>query len=131
MDPRKYKTDVDFKVALEQTFAEKLHAYTTHRDRPNSRTRDLVDMIIMIDADDLSVEKLMQSIKHTFSKRNAHPFPEILPNPPEHWHQRFPPLAQSAGVDPDVTGAFRKLENYLQKHAIFEKMGSFHSSALN
>lgn len=119
-------------VILEQTFAEKLHAYTTPRvERPNSRVRDLVDMIILIDANDLKIEKLMQSITHTFSKRNAHPFPKILPNPPEHWHQAFPPLAQSAGVDPDVTVAFKKLENYLKKNGISEKMESLHSTALN
>ena len=40
-------------ISREQHFAEKLHAYTIPRKTPNSRVRDLVDMILLIDSKQL------------------------------------------------------------------------------
>ncbi|MBU2575242.1 MAG: nucleotidyl transferase AbiEii/AbiGii toxin family protein [Elusimicrobia bacterium] len=65
------------KIALlpkERHFAEKIHAYTFPRGNvPNSRTRDLVDMVILIQKG-LSKQKTSEAIKATFSNYSGSPY---------------------------------------------------------
>jgi hypothetical protein len=101
-------------ISKEQQFAEKLHAYTTpDRPRPNSRVKDLVDMVLMIRRFDLDLERLTDAILATFSRRDSHPPPETLPPPPENWEEPFAALAEETGLDVTSTEAFAELEQYL------------------
>ncbi len=45
-------------LPAEVQFAEKIHAYTVPRSTPNSRVRDLVDMILLIQEGKLSSDKV-------------------------------------------------------------------------
>jgi hypothetical protein len=56
-------------IPKEQQFAEKLHAYTLPRpkDRPNSRVKDLIDMILLIQ-DGMSTKQLRAILNETFQR---------------------------------------------------------------
>ncbi len=92
-------------VALsgEQQWAEKLHAYTRPRgNRPNSRTKDLVDLILLIQLGKLSRVRIRVCVAETFARRGTHSVPASIPEPPVEWELVFRHLAQDAGIDPDV-----------------------------
>jgi predicted nucleotidyltransferase component of viral defense system len=64
-----------------QHLAEKLHAYTLPRDQPNTRVKDLVDMVAMAAIDEVHADALARSVEATFSARGTHPVPQSLPDP--------------------------------------------------
>lgn len=55
-------------TSREQQFAEKLHAYTLPRSTPNSRVRDLVDLVLLAKAH-LDIGLLRTAIGATFDRR--------------------------------------------------------------
>jgi predicted nucleotidyltransferase component of viral defense system len=80
-------------ISQEQQFAEKIHAYTLPRTTPNSRVKDIVDIILMIEKGNLKIESLNDALLRTFQKRNTHPVTDDLPDPPGLWHghsERWP-----------------------------------------
>ena len=81
-------------ISREQQFAEKFHAYTRQRQRPNSRVKDLVDMALLVKMGLLGSAKLKEAIQMTFEQRSTHAVPTSFPDPPESWRQ---PYAQLAG----------------------------------
>jgi len=103
-------------ISKEQQFAEKLHAYTMpDRPRPNSRVKDLVDMVLMIRRFDLDPDRLAVAITATFSTRDSHPLPEILVSPPQGWTQPFATLAAETGIDTTVDEAFEELRRFFRR----------------
>ena len=73
-------------IQKEQQFAEKLHAYTLPRpSAPNSRVRDLVDLVLLIRSNTLSRDKTSQAIHQTFARRGTHDVPAALASPPGDW----------------------------------------------
>ena len=57
-------------IQREQQFAEKLHAYTLPRTgAPNSRVRDLVDMVLLIRSRTLESSRVVQALHATFGMR--------------------------------------------------------------
>lgn len=96
------------KIALlpkEQHFAEKIHTYTFPRgDVPNSRTRDLVDMVILIQKG-LAKQKTLEALKATFNRRGTHIIPKALAYPPDKWELPFKNLAEEVGLEPKAINA--------------------------
>lgn len=76
--------------------AEKLHAYTLPRDRPNSRVKDLPDIALLATVRPLDAETVRSAIEQTFAARATHEPPSALPAPPPEWE---PVYAQIARVD--------------------------------
>src|SRR5258708_31481050 len=73
-------------ISREQQFAEKLHAYSLPReDRVNTRTKDLIDMLLLIRHEELDNPTLAAAIKATFAKSATHPKPRELAPPPSEW----------------------------------------------
>ena len=63
-------------VPLTVHFAEKLHAYTRPRTgTPNSRVRDLADMVLLIQLGLRADGDLRAAIDATFTRRATHPVP--------------------------------------------------------
>ena len=62
--------------------AEKLHAYTMPRPRPNSRVKDLPDLALLASVGGLDAETLRTALNRTFTFRETHPLPVSLPKPP-------------------------------------------------
>lgn len=97
-----------------QQFAEKVHAYTfPWTDRENTRSRDLVDLLLLIERGDLDPDAVRHAIVVTFRRRARHPPPDDLPLPPESWQSEFPAMAREAGVSTtQVAEAFAALLDY-------------------
>lgn len=81
-------------VERRQHFAEKLHALTRdYGDRPNTRIKDLVDLVLLIE-DGLQPERiLVDVVRHVFTIRDTHPCPDTIPDPPPRWRTDYPELA--------------------------------------
>ena len=101
-------------ISREVQFAEKLHAYTRPRtDRENSRVKDLVDMVLLIESGEMSAPVLAVAILDTFGNRHSHPLPLSLAPPPIFWSEPFAKLAKECGIDPDIAPQFTKCSRYL------------------
>ncbi len=70
---------------VETHIAEKLHAYTMPRERPNTRLKDLPDIALLATIRPLQAERLRQALEKTFEHRATHPLPTALPFPPTTW----------------------------------------------
>jgi hypothetical protein len=83
-----------------QHFAEKLHALT--RDyglRPNTRVKDLVDLLLLIHNGLSPDEHLLAVVRHVFTVRATHQVPTGIPDPPPAWRDEYPALAASAELN--------------------------------
>ena len=100
-------------ISREEHFAQKLHAYTMPRnDRQNSRVKDLVDMVLLIDSGRMVPGRLAGDIQATFRRRNTHDMPVGLEPPPGFWTPVFAKLANECGIDPDIGVEFEKMRSY-------------------
>jgi hypothetical protein len=70
---------------LETHIAEKLHAYTLPRKRPNSRVKDLPDIALLAGVREIEAEHLRGAFEQTFTSRKTHALPLSLPPPPTSW----------------------------------------------
>jgi hypothetical protein len=78
---------------VETHVAEKLHAYTIPRTRPNSRVKDLPDLGLIATAGALESVRLRAAIEQTFSFRGTHDIPKSLPRPPASWEAPYAAMA--------------------------------------
>lgn len=103
-------------IPREQQFAEKLHAYTLPRPGAvNSRVRDLVDLVLLIQSGTLRSEVVSDAVHITFQRRKTHDLPKALVEPPADWERPFSALAKECGVLEDANGGFTVLNNFLAK----------------
>ncbi len=81
-----------------QHFAEKVHAYTfPWVGRTNTRTKDLVDLVLLVDRGGLpAAADLAAAVAATFARRGTHPVPVELPPPPAGWASDYAALAAEA-----------------------------------
>lgn len=75
--------------------AEKLHAYTMPRKRPNSRVKDLPDLALLASTGPLAASDLRAALEQTFTFRSTHEVPSALPPPPESWEKPYAAMARS------------------------------------
>ncbi|MFN4805014.1 MAG: nucleotidyl transferase AbiEii/AbiGii toxin family protein [Akkermansiaceae bacterium] len=100
-------------ISREEHFAQKVHAYTLHRGvRTNTRVKDLIDLVLLIDADNIDSQRLRQDIEDTFQRRNTHSVPNALEPPPEFWKPVFAKLALECEIDGDIHIQFEKVSRY-------------------
>ncbi len=100
-------------ISPEQQFSEKIHAYTLPRPAtPNSRVRDLVDMLLLIESKALSMEKTKDAIAGTFGRRGTHPIPDALQPPRKEWEQSFSVLAAECELDTDLDRVFKRVDTF-------------------
>ena len=78
---------------IETHIAEKLHAYTMPRSRPNTRVKDLPDLALLASAGPLEAHRIRAALEQTFAFRQTHPLPEQLPPPPETWAAPYTAIA--------------------------------------
>jgi hypothetical protein len=100
-------------ISAEQQFAEKLHAYTLPRQTPNSRVRDLVDMLLLLNTGRLSREAVTKALDATFAKRGTHSIPDRLVPPPPDWNPRFAALAAECNLSSDIDEGFASIERFI------------------
>ncbi len=81
-------------VERRQHFAEKLHALTRdYGDRPNTRVKDLVDLVLLIEDGLPADNALVDVVHHVFTVRDTHPCPVTIADPPPRWQTEYPVLA--------------------------------------
>lgn len=97
-----------------QQFAEKIHAYThPWDDRINTRSRDLVDMVLLIERGGLDPDEVRRALAATFGRRGGRAVPGELMPPPETWTAEFAAMAAQAGLShADLAAAFQTLQRF-------------------
>lgn len=96
---------------IETHIAEKLHAYTMPRTRPNSRVKDLPDLALLATAQALNAKRLRAALEQTFMFRKTHALPAAVPEPIEAWRAPYMAMARDDQLPwatlQDVTQAVR------------------------
>jgi hypothetical protein len=92
-------------VDVHQHAAEKCHAYSRvyARDTPSSRTKDLVDLVLLMEAGLLDAAALALRLEHVWRERDGAPPPEVLPEPPVGWAADYQRLAADTGANASTT----------------------------
>ena len=107
-----------YMIPREQQFAEKLHAYTLPRQgAANTRVRDLVDMVLLIQSATLDRNKVTEAIRVTFERRKTHALPNALPVPPAEWQKPYEALARECGLSGQTEDAFEILRTFTKSIA--------------
>jgi hypothetical protein len=103
-----------------QQFAEKLHAYTfPWSGRRNTRTKDLVDLVLLIERGPPDAADFRGALEATFSTRATHPLPKTLQPPPAEWRTEFARMAAEAGLSTtEYLEAFAILEHFWTTHGL-------------
>jgi hypothetical protein len=73
--------------------AEKLHAFTMPRRRPNTRVRDLPDVALLAMTGPIEGAELRLALERTFGFRGTHPLPTSVPVPPGFWLEPYAAMA--------------------------------------
>jgi predicted nucleotidyltransferase component of viral defense system len=98
-----------------QHFAEKLHAYTrVFNHGGSSRVKDLVDMFLIAEMENIDSNSFVNAIKETFEHRATHPIPSQLPTPTQDWGKPFNKLAGDVGIGLTQNEAFEKLKVFIR-----------------
>lgn len=89
-------------VSSSQHFAEKLHAMTRTYSGDNSRTRDLLDLVLLIESGLVAPDSVWDACDHLFRERGTHPTPISIPDVPLTWDLPYRVLASEVGVEADT-----------------------------
>jgi len=99
-------------ISPEQQFAEKVHALTVPRESPNSRVKDLVDIVILIENGKMNPDRIRKALYTTFQRRKTHEVPLDLPEPPDSWKIPFKKMAEASGVPDDFRSAIVRVRQF-------------------
>lgn len=100
----------------EQQFAEKIHAYTLPREESeNSRVKDLVDMLLLIQNHSMDRERVKDAIDRIFAKRATHTLRGTLLPPPASWTTPFATMALECALSSSLQVAFDRVQRYLDE----------------
>lgn len=103
-------------ISVEQQFSEKIHAYTRPRaSGHNSRVKDLMDMVLLIESKSMDPIKTVTALKTTFKQYQSHPLPKKLNEPPPAWQNPFQVMASECNFSGDLTSAFQMLSGFFEK----------------
>jgi hypothetical protein len=101
-------------TTVEQQISEKIHSYTLPRQTPNSRVKDLVDIILLSQSFKINKERMVESLKRTFKLRGTHAIPGELSSPPLAWEQAFSELAKGSKIEFNLNGAFEYFKKFFE-----------------
>jgi len=112
-------------VDRRQHFAEKLHAFTqTYGDRPNTRVKDLADLILLIDDGVAPNAELRTTTAAVFMARTAGALPDALPDPPAGWNARYVELVENLHLSArDVDAAMATLRAFWDETLVATEEG--------
>lgn len=100
-------------IPREQQFAEKLHAYTRPREgTTNSRAKDLIDLVLLIESKSLAKKEVKEAIQKTFGRRKSHEVPDEIPSPPAEWDSRFEKMAAECAIKLTLEEAYQFVREY-------------------
>lgn len=101
-------------LSREQQFAEKLHAYGVPRDsdHPNSRVKDLVDMVLLLETGILDPAETLDTLISVFRRRGQSRLPTVLADPPSSWAIPFAAMASECGISTDLEEACKDVRSF-------------------
>jgi hypothetical protein len=102
-------------LSIEQHWAEKLHAYTLPRVTLNSRVRDLVDLVLILERDTPGTERVRAAVEATFRRRRSHAIPDEVPAPPSDWAKSFAALAGECELELTLAMAHERVQAFWQR----------------
>ncbi len=107
-------------ITKAQQFAEKVHAYTfPWEGRRNTRTKDLVDLVLLLERGPPAPEEIRRALAATFSTRGTHAIPAKFPPPPEFWAADFSAMAAEAKLTTtDHLVGFAELSNFWDENQL-------------
>lgn len=86
-------------IGLTRHAAEKLHAMKRDfGDRPNTRVRDLVDIVILAEQGLLPSAALAAEVVRVWEQRDGTSPPAVLPSLPGSWLDRYETMARELGL---------------------------------
>lgn len=111
--PQRYIEAVDRR----QHFAEKLHALTReYGDRPNTRVKDLVDLVLIVESGIEPDATLWNAARHVFEVRGTHELPSQIPDPPPAWNETYPGLAEAlTATDPQLVAGLALVSRFWEQ----------------
>lgn len=103
-----------------QQFAEKLHAYTLPwTDRTNTRAKDLVDLVMLIERDPPPTDSIRHAIRSVFATRKTHVIAEELPPPPPSWELAYAEMAIETEISARrLEAGFRQLSEFWRDNSL-------------
>lgn len=102
-------------LSVEQHRAEKFHAYTRPRETPNSRVRDLVDLVLILEHEAPAAARVSTAVEATFRHRGTHPVPDVVPELPAGWAKPFTALAAECGLEQTLATAHERVEAFWRR----------------
>lgn len=99
-------------ISIEQQFAEKLHSYTLPREHPNTRTKDLIDLILLLKSENRAPDAFQCALQRVFRARNTHVLPAVLPQPPVSWSKPFAVMAAGCGISNSLQDGFNQVSEF-------------------
>ncbi len=102
-------------ISIEQQFAEKLHSYTLPREHINTRSKDLIDMILLLQSKKRAPEPFQHALQKVFRARNMHLLPEVLPEPPLIWQKPFTAMAAECGIYHSLEDGFKEVSDFYNR----------------
>lgn len=107
---------------VETHIAEKLHAYTMPRVRPNTRVKDLPDIALLATTRRLDAKRLRAALGLTFTYRRTHALPLSLPAPLDAWRLPYEAMARENRLPwetlSDVTQATQSFLNPVLENSV-------------
>jgi hypothetical protein len=99
---------------VETHIAEKLHAYTIPRPRPNSRVKDLPDLALLATVQAIDGRRLRAALEQTFTFRKTHALPMSLPAPPPAWEIPYAAMAREDRLAwPSLADVSRAVQTFI------------------
>ena len=86
-------------IPLSQHFADKMHALTfPWKDRENTRVKDLVDLVLILEASPPEPASARLALEAVFDRRDTHRLPTRIPDPPRLWAGPYHASATEIGL---------------------------------
>lgn len=86
-------------IDLRVHFAEKLSAYLRrYDDRPNTRVKDLVDLVLLIERGLAADQSLCAAVRATFAERRQELPSDALPSMAGEWEEPYSAMADDVGL---------------------------------
>lgn len=99
---------------IETHIAEKLHAYTMPRARPNTRVKDLPDLALLATVQPLEAERVRAALEQTFTFRQTHALPQQLAEPWAAWTAPYAAMAKENELPwPAISDVFSAVQQFL------------------
>lgn len=99
---------------IETHIAEKLHAYTLPRKRPNSRVKDLPDIALLAGVRAIEAARLRGALVQTFTSRKLQGLPLTFPSPQPAWAAPYARMALEEELQwPDLDTLTRAVDTFL------------------